>query len=330
MTIRCVSLALLILALLAGGGMSNETAAQDETPATADAQTAAESKENKLHARAERIADEHIIIDGHIDVPYRLRRYEEDISQSAPLGDFDYPRAKTGGLNAPFMSIYIPVERQDDYADARALADSLIDMVEGFTERAPDKFAIAPSPEAVRRQFKKDLVSLPMGLENGAPIGEDLSNLQHFYDRGIRYVTLAHAEPNQISDSSYDTTRVHGGLSDFGREVVAEMNRLGMMVDVSHITDEAFYDVMEVAEAPVVATHSSARHFTPGWERNMSDEMIQRLAENGGVITINFGSSFLRDEYQDDDDPAREGASQFVERKGLSRGDSAAIRYYQK
>ena len=99
---------------------------------------------------------------------------------------------------------------------------------------------------------------------------------------------------------------------------------------VSHITDEAFYDVMEVAEAPVVATHSSARHFTPGWERNMSDEMIQRLAENGGVITINFGSSFLRDEYQDDDDPARENVSQFVERKGLSRGDSAAIRYYQK
>ena len=92
---------------------------------------------------------------------------------------------------------------------------------------------------------------------------------------------------------------------------------------VSHITDEAFYDVMEVAEAPIVATHSSARHFTPGWERNMSGEMIQRLAKNGGVITINFGSSFLRDEYQDDDDPAREGASQFVERKGLSRGDVA-------
>ena len=320
--------ALLVLALCVGCSASVDTTA-DDTTAERDAQTVAE-EESTLHARAERIADEHVLIDGHIDVPYRLRRYEENISRSAPLGDFDYPRAKAGGLDAPFMSIYIPVERQDDYAGARALADSLIDMVEGFTERAPDKFAIAPSPQAVRRQSEQGLISLPMGLENGAPIGEDLSNLQHFYDRGIRYITLAHAEPNQISDSSYDEERLHGGLSDFGREVVREMNRLGMMVDVSHITDEAFDDVMEETQAPVIASHSSARHFTPGWERNMSDPMIQRLAENGGVIMINFGSSFLRDEYQDDDDPARENVSQFVERKGLPRSDSAAVRYYQK
>ena len=283
-----------------------------------------------LRARAERIAQKHIIVDGHIDVPYRLRGYKENVAQSAPLGDFDYPRAVEGGLNAPFMSIYIPVSRQGDYAGARALADSLIDGVQRLADANPDKFAIATSPEEVRRQFQQGLVSLPMGLENGAPIGEDLSNLEYFYDRGIRYITLAHAEPNQISDSSYDEERVHGGLSDFGREVVREMNRLGIMVDVSHITDEAFYDVMGETEAPVVASHSSARHFTPGWERNMSDDMIRRLAENDGVIMINFGSSFLHDEYQDDDGPARENVSQYLDEQGLADGSPEAVRYSQK
>lgn len=283
-----------------------------------------------LRARAERLAQEHLIVDGHIDLPYRLSSYMEDVTEAAPLGDFDYPRAKAGGLNAPFMSIYIPVERQDDYGGARALADSLIDMMEGIAEAAPDKFAIATSPEDVRRQFGDGLVSLPLGMENGAPIGEDLANLQHFYDRGIRYVTLAHAEPNQISDSSYDSTRTHGGLSDFGRDVVREMNRLGMMVDVSHITDDAFDDVMAVTTAPVVATHSSARHFTPGWERNMSDALIRRLAENGGVLMINFGSSFLRGEYQDDADPAQANIAQYIEANNLEEDAPEARRYAQK
>lgn len=286
---------------------------------------AQEGEEEDLEARAERLAQEHIIVDGHIDVPYRLRRFEEDVSERTELGDFDYPRAKAGGLNAPFMSIYIPVERQEE--GAKALADSLIDGVEGIAERAPDKFAIATSPEDVRQHFEEGLISLPMGMENGAGLEEDLANLQHFYDRGIRYITLAHAEPNQISDSSYDTTRVHDGLSDFGEEVVREMNRLGMMVDVSHITDEAFYDVMEVTEAPVIASHSSARHFTPDWERNMSDEMIERLAENGGVIMINFGSSFLRGEYQDDAEPAQENVDQYVEEEGIEEDSPEAIRY---
>ena len=126
------------------------------------------------------------------------------------------------------------------------------------------------------------MISLPMGMENGAPIEDDLANLQHFYDRGIRYITLTHAKDNQIADSSYEETRTWNGLSPFGAQVVAEMNRLGMMIDVSHITDEAFFQVLELSRAPVIASHSSCRHFTPGWERNMSDEMIRALAANGG------------------------------------------------
>lgn len=241
----------------------------------------------------EELAKKFIIVDGHIDVPYRLENNWEDISQKTKSGDFDYPRARKGGLDAPFMSIYIPARYQQT-GGAKAVADSLINLVTGIADDHPDKFATATSPGDIRRQFKEGLISLPMGMENGAPIGTDLSNVEYFYDRGIRYITLAHSEDNQISDSSYDMSEdTHGGLSDFGGEVVKEMNRLGMMVDVSHITDEAFFDVIKTTQAPVVATHSSCRHFTPGFERNMGDSLIRRLAENEGVIMINFGSTFL-------------------------------------
>ena len=158
---------------------------------------------------------------------------------------------------------------------------------------APDKFAIARSTDDIRQHFEAGVISLPMGMENGSPLEGDLAALKHFYDRGIRYITLAHGLSNHISDSSYDPNRQWGGLSDFGVEVVKEMNRFGIMVDVSHLSDEAFWDVLEVTTAPVIASHSSARHFTPGWERNISDEMIQALAENGGVVQVNFGSSFV-------------------------------------
>ncbi|NBC18719.1 MAG: membrane dipeptidase [Bacteroidetes bacterium] len=284
--------------------------------------------DDALRARADSIAQRHIIVDGHIDVPYRLTNYEEDITQATETGDFDYPRARAGGLDAPFMSIYLPARLQDSTGAAKALADSLIDMVEGFAERAPDKFAMATSPDDVRRHVEQGLISLPMGMENGAGIEGDLANLQHFYDRGIRYITLTHAKDNRISDSSYDTTYTHGGLSAFGEDVVREMNRLGMIVDVSHITDSAFYDVMRVTEAPVLATHSSARAFTPDWERNMSDDLIQRLAENGGVIMINFGSSFLRSEYQEQGDTLRQQIGTYLEEHGLERDAPEAIAYY--
>jgi membrane dipeptidase len=132
-----------------------------------------------------------------------------------------------------------------------------------------------------------------MGMENGSPIEGDLANLKHFYDRGIRYITLTHSKANHISDSSYDTERPAKGLTDFGKTLIQEMNSVGVMVDVSHISDDAFYQVMAVSKTPVIASHSSARHFTPGFERNMSDDMIKQLAKHGGVIQINFGSSFI-------------------------------------
>jgi membrane dipeptidase len=255
----------------------------------------------ELQEKANCLAQEFIIVDTHVDVPYRLQEKMADISVRTEDGDFDYPRAKAGGLDAPFMSIYVPAEYETK-GGAKALADNLIDMVEKFATDWPDKFAIAKSAAEVRVQFTKGVTSLPMGMENGSPIEGKLENLRHFYERGIRYITLAHSKSNHLCDSSYDPNRQWHGLSPFGKEVVAEMNRLGMMIDVSHITDESFYQVIALSKAPVIASHSSCRYFTPGWERNLDDEMIQALAKNGGVIQINFGSSFLSDAYRQADD----------------------------
>lgn len=250
--------------------------------------TAAES----LHDRAVAIAQKHMLIDTHIDVPYRLEEDWEDVSKATKRGDFDYPRAVKGGLNAPFMSIYIPASLEKT-GGSFLLANKLIDSMEALVGRAPDKFAMAYSSADLQRNFKAGKLSLALGMENGSPIEGKLENLTHFYQRGIRYITLTHSESNHIADSSYDIRRPWKGLSPFGEKVVAEMNRLGIMIDISHVSDKAFYKVIELTKAPVIASHSSLRAYVPGFERNMDDEMIKALAKNGGVIQINFGSSFV-------------------------------------
>ena len=244
---------------------------------------------------AKRIASETIIIDTHIDVPYRLNHEWEDVSAATEKGDFDYPRAVAGGLNAPFMSVYTPAQ-YDGTPKAKAHAEEMIAIVEKIAAVSPDKFRVATSVADVEKAFADGVIALPMGMENGSPISDDLANLDYFYERGIRYITLAHSKSNSISDSSYDVTRQWNGLSDFGRDVVKHMNDLGILVDISHVSDDAFWQVVEIAAVPPIASHSSARHFTPGFERNMSDEMIKALANKGGVIMINYGSSFLTEE----------------------------------
>lgn len=180
------------------------------------------------------------------------------------------------------MSIYVPAEHQKT-GDAAAVADRLIDRVEALVGRAPAGFALAPTPEAVEAAAKAGKVALPLGIENGAAIGDDLGNLRHFFDRGVRYITLTHGEDNAICDSSYTEPekRTWHGLSPFGREVVAEMNRLGILVDLSHVSDEAFDQAIAIVRAPPIASHSSCRHFTPGFERNLDDERIRKLAAQG-------------------------------------------------
>ncbi|NNC57538.1 MAG: membrane dipeptidase [Woeseiaceae bacterium] len=265
----------------------------------------------EIDARAQQIAESSIIVDTHIDVPYRIKNKPADISKATEDGDFDYPRAVAGGLNAPFMSIYTPAELESE-GRSRDVAESLITMVEGFVENAPDKFALARSVADVRRQFDAGLLSLPLGMENGSPIEGKLENLRYFYDRGIRYITLTHSLSNHISDSSYDENRQWNGISEFGIEVLDEMNRLGIMVDISHVSDDAFWQVIELSKTPVIASHSSARHFTPGFERNMSDEMILALANNGGVIQINFGSTFVSQKSRDYGDARSEARKAYL------------------
>ncbi len=280
---------------------------------------------DEVQARAIELARELIIVDTHIDVPYRLTEQMQDVSARTDGGDFDYPRAVEGGLNAAFMSIYVPASTQEQ-GGARALAEELITMVEGIAAAHPDKFAIARSPAEVRRHFAQGLLSLPLGMENGAPLEGDLANLAHFHRRGIRYITLTHSANNAICDSSYAEQRKWNGLSPFGREVVLEMNRLGVMVDVSHVSDEAFWQVMEVSRAPVIASHSSCRRFTPGFERNMSDEMIVKLAERGGVIQINFGSTFIEEQYNRESIARWFAVGKLLEEHGLTREDAEGRR----
>lgn len=284
-----------------------------------------QSVDSALLSKARELAHRYIIVDGHVDLPYRLRvqnfrptKEYIGIPIQTEEGDFDYVRAKQGGLDAPFMSIYIPSSYQKT-GGAKALADSLINMVRSIADAHPDRFAIATSPDQIEQQFARGLISLPMGMENGAPIEDKLRNLRYFHRRGIRYITLTHATDNLICDSSYDPSRTWNGLSPFGRQVVAEMNRIGMMIDISHVSDSAFWQVMALSKAPCIASHSSARVFTPGFERNMNDDMIKALAERGGVIMINFGGAFLDIEVQRHSDSLRNLLNEQLKARGLER-----------
>jgi membrane dipeptidase len=239
------------------------------------------------------------VVDTHIDFPENLydsgKWYKEGFEAWAlnnPEGNFDYTRAKKGGLTVPFMSIYIPAEFQKTPGRPRSYADSLITLVERIVARYPGQFALARTADEVERNFARGLISLPMGMENGAPI-ESLADVAYWHQRGIRYVTLTHSRVNRICDASYDTVRTHHGLSDYGRQVVREMNRVGIMVDVSHLSDESIMDVLEVAKKPLIATHSACRHFTPGFERNLPDTLIQAIARTGGVVQVPFSHYFL-------------------------------------
>jgi len=286
------------------------------------------SEKKDPNAEAQALAKELLIIDGHVDLPYRL--YEsrdehgkptEDVSQHTEKGQFDYPRAVAGGLDAPFWAIYLPAKLQDQPGASRERADELIDMVEGVVHDHSDAFALAQTPEAVEENFRNGKMSILLGMENGSALETDLANVQHFYDRGIRYITLTHSKCNAIGDSSYDKERINHGLTEFGKQVVAEMNRVGIMVDLAHVSDETFDDALAVATAPVIVSHSGLRHFTPGFERNLSDEMVKRVAATGGIVMINFGSMFIDGEAQKRSMEKWKAEEAYAKEKGLSEDD---------
>jgi len=241
------------------------------------------------------LAQDAVIVDTHIDAPGMLTDRWMDLGEQAEGREFDYPKARAGGLDVAFMSIYTS-PRQDDDGSAWQAANEMIDAVEALAQRHPDRFALLRSPKDVDALRKGDRVLLPLGMENGAPLGDDLGNVQFFFDRGVRYITLAHSAPNRIADSSYAVERKWHGLSPFGRKVVADMNRLGIMVDVSHISDESAAEAIKLSTVPVIASHSAFRHFTPDFERNISDELARAIADKGGVVQVPFGTAFVNPE----------------------------------
>lgn len=264
---------------------------------------------------ARKLAQDAVIVDTHIDSPTELMKAWLDLGV-AQHREFDFPKARTGGLDVAFMSIYTS-PGQDDDGSAWSVANRMIDAVDSLAFRHPGKFALLRSPRDVDRLRRGGRVLLPLGMENGAPIGGDLGKLKFFFDRGVRYITLAHSANNRIADSSYAQEKKWNGLSPFGRDVVAEMNRLGMMIDVSHLSDAAVAQSVELSRAPVVATHSALRHFTPGFERNLSDELAKAIAAKGGVIQIPFGNAFV--------DPASAAKTQayFVDYAAFERDRAA-------
>ena len=250
---------------------------------------------NKINDLAQELAQEMVIIDTHLDTPIQLymqqdkNGFYEDITKKSSL-HFDFDRAVSGGLNVPFFVIFTPPSAEEK-GTAFEMAKDLIKILEDIMNKNPGKFRLVKSPEEITNE--KNIMQVVYGMENGAPIESKLSNIKLFSDMGINYITLAHSKSNHISDSSYDENKNWGGLSPFGRKVVAEMNKQGVMIDISHVSDAAFYEVLKLTKTPVIASHSSLRHFVPGFERNVSDDMLRELAKNRGVIQICFGSEFI-------------------------------------
>ena len=249
---------------------------------------------DEITARARNLHFSSIVVDTHADTTQRLIDGDFDLGPRNSKGSIDIPRMKEGGLDAIFFSIWIPSKVTGPIAVKRALEQ--IDAVREQVRTHPQDLVLATTAAEVREARKQGKIALLMGIEGGHMINSDLNVLRKYAALGVRYITLTHSGNCEWADSSTDKP-VHNGLTDFGRDVIREMNRLGMMVDVSHVSDKTFRDVLSVSKAPVIASHSNCRALCDH-PRNMSDEMIRALAAKGGVIQINYHVGFLSQEFR--------------------------------
>lgn len=255
-----------------------------------------------LELKAFRLHHDILTIDSHVDTPLNLLRPGWDIGQDHPTGnaqsgEVDLPRIRRGGLDAAFFAAYVPQGERtpDGFERASNRADKLIRSIRGIYYQYPAQINLAIEPDHICQSADRNTFALLIGLENGYPIGKDLNRLAYYHQWGVRYVTLCHTSNNDICDSSTDKKGPEWhGLSPFGEEVVKEMNRLGMIIDVSHSSDEAFYDVIQLTRTPIIASHSCCRAVFDH-PRNLSDDMLKTLTENGGVIQINLCSFYLKE-----------------------------------
>jgi len=242
-----------------------------------------------IPAAARKLAAEAIGIDSHIDTVQRVLVMGEDLGKRWDVGHVDIPRLREGGTHAPFFALWVPVYFKGAEAVRRTL--DLRDAMQTELDAHSDKIELATTAADIKRILKAHKIAALLTVEGGHTIDDDLRVLRMYYRLGIRSMTLTHSRNNNWADSSTDKPE-HNGLTDFGKEVVREMNRLGMLVDVSHVSDKTFYDTLAVSTKPVIISHSSMRALSDV-PRNVTDEMLWALAKNGGVIGINFGEGFV-------------------------------------
>jgi membrane dipeptidase len=268
--------------------------------------TASAQDDAALRRKAERLHREAIVIDTHNDFPEQAMPINFDLGMNGVNADgtlkthTDLARLKAGGLDGVFFAVYVGKEyvnkKPAEGGGAARRALDVIDFVTRQVRMYPDAIEMAYTADDIRRIAKRGKVAALMGIEGGHAIENSLGALRIFHQLGVRYMTLTHTNTNDWADSEGDLSnpnvKHHGGLTDFGREVVREMNRLGMMVDISHVADETFFDVIETTRAPVIASHSSARARAPH-TRNVTDDMLRAMAKNGGVVMVNFYDGFI-------------------------------------
>ena len=267
---------------------------------------ASQSKsQNKTISDAEvmRVHRSTLLIDTHNDVPSRTVE-GFDIGSHTATGHTDIARLKEGGVGAQFFAVYVAAS----YVNGNHSANRTLQMIDtvrhDIVERYPNDFMLATSAKDIEEAHRRGKIAALMGIEGGHAIEDSLRLLRDYYDLGVRYMTLTHSNTNDWADSSGDIddpkVKHHGGLTDFGKQVVREMNRLGMMVDISHVADKTFWDALEVSKAPIFASHSSCRALT-NHARNMTDDMIVALAKKGGVVQVNFYCGFISQKFRDND-----------------------------
>ena len=262
----------------------------------------AAAQNTPVSARAKAIHDSAIVIDTHADTPQRFLDDNYDIGNTDPkdVGHISLDKARAGNLGAEFFSIWVDPSTNEGHFAKHTL--DLIDSVYEQAERHPDRMMMAFSVADIERAHREKKLAALMGIEGGHSIENDIRLLRNFYRLGVRYMTLTWSNTNEWGDSSGDIddakVQHHNGLTDFGKQVVTEMNRLGMMVDISHVADKTFWDAIAVSKAPVIASHSSARALCNA-RRNMTDDMLRAVAKNGGVVDVNFFSGFDSQKYWD-------------------------------
>jgi membrane dipeptidase len=272
--------------------------------------------QDELAQKAAKFHDKVLTVDTHVDTPMRLVRSDFNLAERHEPGrrgsKVDFPRMKEGGLDAIFFAVFIGQGERTPEGNERAKTSALkiFDAIHENLKKHSDLAELAVIPNDAYRIEKACKRAVFIGMENGYPVGNDLSLIKKYYDLGARYITLCHTKNNDICDSSTDSTE-HHGLSKFGEKVVAEMNRVGMMIDVSHVSDESFYDVIALSKAPIIASHSCARAICDN-PRNLYDQMLKKLAENGGVLQMCIMSDYVK---KPEPNPERDAAFKALREK---------------